>query len=307
MRKKIMCLLGVTIVVSITCAKTASAVALSGQNLTITPIAEKSFYMYDYRPRGVYHVAADVRNDTDVAHYYRADLVDAFTSENGAIAYGDKPRDHGIRQMATNPTNKIAKIPPKTTERLVFTLKADKGRGDGVKMGGLRVTEIGDNSEAGIQNNIAMITTIIIKRGPVETKRLSDIQLRKLTLGHINGGTRYVAKMSHSTHRLMKDMTAFLVLQRDGKTVFKKMNQVSIGPNRNFKLVWVDNQEVSKITSAKLILKKSDKTKVFKVKFDDGGHEPTFPYGKGIILVLISLVVGIGMTHFIRRRGLDGV
>ena len=83
MRKKIMCLLGVTIVVSITCAKAASAVALSGQNLTITPIAEKSFYMYDYRPRGVYHVAADVRNNTDVAHYYRADLVDAFTSENG--------------------------------------------------------------------------------------------------------------------------------------------------------------------------------------------------------------------------------
>ncbi|WP_270321643.1 WxL protein peptidoglycan domain-containing protein [Weissella confusa] len=307
------CLLGLLLGANV------SATTLKGQDLTVTPVISESgtqgmpnIYSFHYEADHEYVVEADITNTGSEKRRYQAEIEDAYTNQNGQLVYRDTEKRQGIREL-TNQPKQTGAIAPQETKHVTFHLKTDQQPFDGVKIGGLRVTELAQASKNDIKNNISLITSIVMATSEVETTAVSGLDVTSVADVFTTSKRGYEFKFSNDTAQLLTGVQATLtVYNHDEKVAEKTMQPIAIAPKSPFKLFLPLDGRPDAFTKAAVTFKKDDQEKT--VSFNNAKPSPDVtnkpekhnwtPYYWGGGLIVAGLAGG--GYYLVKRRNHDG-
>jgi Bacterial protein of unknown function (DUF916). len=296
-----------------------SAVTLKGRNLTMTPDIDgtvthvlPNVYSFQFEPSREYTIEADIRNTGAENQRYQAEIEDAYTNQNGQLVYRETDNQQGIRNLTDNP-QKTGTIAPYGTEHIVFHLKTSEAPFDGVKIGGLRVTELAQTSNTAIKNNISLITSIVMGTGEVETTAVSDLDIINVVDIFAANKRGYEFKFDNDSTQLLTNAQATLTLyNHDERILEKTLRPITIAPNTPFKLFLPVDGRPEVFTKATVVFKKGDQEKTVSfnnkkpskktVRQPERQNWGPYYWGGG---VLVAGLIG-GVYCLVKRGNRDG-
>ena len=307
------CLLGLLLGTNV------SATTLKGQDLTVTPVisesasqAKPNIYSFHYEADHDYTVEADITNTGTEKRRYQAEIEDAYTNQNGQLVYRDTDKRQGIRKLTDKP-KQTGTIAPNETKHITFHLKTNQEPFDGVKIGGLRVTELAQASKNDIKNNISLITSIVMATSETETTAVSGLNVTNVADVFTTTKRGYEFKFDNDTAQLLTGVQATLTLYNHNKKVAEKTLQpITIAPKSPFKLFLPVDGRPDAFTKATVTFKKDDQEKT--VAFNNTKPSPgttdkpekhnwtPYYWGGGL---LVTGLAG-GGYYLVKRRNRDG-
>ena len=131
----------------------------------------------------------------------------------------------------TDKPKQTGTIAPNETKHITFHLKTDQEQFDGVKIGGLRVTELAQASKNDIKNNISLITSIVMATSETETTAVSGLDVTNVADVFTTTKRGYEFKFDNDTAQLLTGVQATLTLYNHNKKVAEKTLQpITIAP-----------------------------------------------------------------------------
>lgn len=220
-----------------------------GSSFTIQPVYPddtskgRGYYDMTVKPDTTVPLSIVVRNITDSTKQLKVSVADAYSANNGQVAYDPNgPRDDSAKLRLSDLAGKpvMLKLAGQQQQEVTFNIKVPKAGITGELIGSLYVIDTdsygnNQNQGVGIKNKFAMYTAVVMRTN--DTYVRPDLHLRKFDLDARNGKAEAFATLQNYKPQAFGQMTitAKVYHNNGSKPVLTRTaSDYSMAPNSHF-------------------------------------------------------------------------